>query len=89
MKIAFISYEYPPDTSYGGIATYVKQASQLLCQRGHHVEVFAASPDRCGTEVEEGILVQSTLAKYLLRDTPKFYLMSLKDQISLLKPARQ
>jgi len=57
MKIAFISYEYPPDTAYGGIATYVYQVSRLLCGKGHHVEVFTSSPTRCGTVVEDGILV--------------------------------
>jgi glycogen synthase len=46
MKIAFVSYEYPPDTAIGGIATYVRQAAQMLAQRGHRVEVFAASPHR-------------------------------------------
>jgi glycosyltransferase involved in cell wall biosynthesis len=48
MKIAFVSYEYPPDTAFGGIATYVRQAAMLLAGRGHAVEVFAASPKRSG-----------------------------------------
>lgn len=42
MRIAFISYEYPPDTSGGGIGTYVYQVSTLL-EKDHHVFVF------CGT----------------------------------------
>jgi len=57
MHIAFISYEYPPDTAFGGIATYVKQAASLLSGRGHAVEVFAGSETRTGTENENGILV--------------------------------
>ena len=57
MNIAFISFEYPPDTAYGGIATYVRQAVRMLHARGHRVEVFASSPDREGTGKEEGILV--------------------------------
>ncbi len=57
MRIAFISYEYPPDTAYGGIATYVKQAASVLSIRGHQVEVFTASKIRSGTENENGILV--------------------------------
>lgn len=57
MHIAFISYEYPPDTAFGGIATYVKQAASLLSGRGHDVEVFAGSPTRTGTQNEDGILV--------------------------------
>ena len=57
MHIAFISYEYPPDTALGGIATYVKQAAVMLASRGHDVEVFTASPARAGTENEDGVLV--------------------------------
>ena len=57
MHIAFISYEYPPDTAAGGIATYIKQAALTLLQRGHRVEVFAGSDTREGVENEDGILV--------------------------------
>ena len=58
LHIAFISYEYPPDTAAGGIATYVKQAAQMLAGRGHAVEVFAAGKGRGGDEEEEnGVLV--------------------------------
>jgi glycosyltransferase involved in cell wall biosynthesis len=57
MKIAFISYEYPPDTAFGGIATYVYQAAKMMNERGHNVEVFAASGKRSCSEVENGILV--------------------------------
>ncbi|WNZ27300.1 glycosyltransferase family 4 protein [Leptolyngbya sp. NK1-12] len=57
MKIAFISYEYPPDTALGGIATYVEQAAQMLSHRGHHVEVFAGSSSRTGINIENSIIV--------------------------------
>jgi glycosyltransferase involved in cell wall biosynthesis len=43
MRIAFISYEAPPDTLVGGIGTYVGQAAKTLAARGHDVEVFTAS----------------------------------------------
>jgi glycogen(starch) synthase len=48
MRIALISYEFPPDTAFGGIGTYAGQAATLLAQRGHQVEVFAASAKRAG-----------------------------------------
>lgn len=58
MKIALISYEYPPDTADGGIATYVQQAARMLQQRGHSVEVFAGSRSREGVEAEpSGVIV--------------------------------
>lgn len=45
MRIALISYEYPPETGFGGIGTYVQQAARMLTARGHHVEVFSGSLD--------------------------------------------
>lgn len=57
MKIAYINYEYPPDTLYGGIATSVFQTAQVMNQRGHKVEVFTCSPYRSGTENEDGVIV--------------------------------
>lgn len=61
MKIAFISYEYPPDTATGGIATYVYQVARMMQQRGHHVEVFTSSPHREGVELEDGVVVHRIL----------------------------
>lgn len=61
MKIAFISYEYPPDTATGGIATYVYQVARMMHQRGHHVEVFASSPHREGVSIEAGVVVHRIL----------------------------
>lgn len=63
MKIAFISYEYPPDAAYGGIATYVRQAAQMMQRRGHQVEVFASSPSRTSTDVEAGVIVHRLLGE--------------------------
>lgn len=62
MRIAHVSFEYPPDTAAGGIATYVYQASQMLRDRGHEVEVFCASPTRAVSEVYRGVLVHRVLA---------------------------
>lgn len=64
MKIAFISYEYPPDTAIGGIATYVYQAAMMMHKRGHHIEVFSGSPCRCGTETENSIIVHRVEVKH-------------------------
>jgi glycosyltransferase involved in cell wall biosynthesis len=48
LRIALVSYEYPPDNACGGIGTYTKEAADLLARRGHFVEVFAASSRRDG-----------------------------------------
>lgn len=63
MRIAFISYEYPPDAAYGGIATYVFQAARMLVRQGHDVEVFASSPIREGVAREEGVRVHRLLQR--------------------------
>ncbi len=66
MKIALISYEYPPDTALGGIATYMLHAAKMLHERGHHVEVFAASPTQTGTFDDGGVIV------HRIRETERF-----------------
>jgi glycosyltransferase involved in cell wall biosynthesis len=60
MRIALISFEFPPDTAFGGIATYVAQAAKMLHFRGHDIEVFCASEYREGSFMEEDILVHRT-----------------------------
>ncbi len=40
-----ISYECPPDTSTGGIATYIGQAAAMLASRGNDVEIFTAASE--------------------------------------------
>lgn len=57
MNIGYISYEYPPDTAVGGIATYVYQVSQMMQRRGHLVEVFCASSERTTSEYYNEIFV--------------------------------
>jgi glycogen(starch) synthase len=57
VKIAFVSYEYPPDNAFGGIATYTQQAARMLARRGHAVDVFAGSGERDGTFSEQNVSV--------------------------------
>jgi len=52
MKIAFITYEFPPDTLKGGIGTYVKQISAAMAAENFEVHVFAGSTVREGIEKE-------------------------------------
>jgi glycosyltransferase involved in cell wall biosynthesis len=69
MKIAFIEFEYPPDTSMGGIGAYTWEASRALTKRGHRVEVFAGAKDRFGSVESEGVLVHRVWS-----DVRDFYL---------------
>jgi glycogen synthase len=44
MKLALLSYEYPPDTGYGGIGTYTWHHGRALARLGHEVHVIAGAP---------------------------------------------
>ena len=43
MKLAILSYEYPPETGYGGIGTYSYYHARALAKLGHQVHVIAGS----------------------------------------------
>ncbi|MFO1052836.1 MAG: glycosyltransferase family 4 protein [Planctomycetota bacterium] len=64
MKIAILSYEYPPDTGYGGIGTYSWYQARALAKIGHDVHVFAGSrqPGVFHSE-HEGVRVTRVLEK--------------------------
>ncbi|MCA8951084.1 MAG: glycosyltransferase family 4 protein [Planctomycetes bacterium] len=43
MRIAIFSYEYPPETGFGGIGTYSWYQARALARLGHDVHVFAGA----------------------------------------------
>ena len=43
MKIGLLSYEYPPDTGFGGIGTYTWYHARALARLGHQVHVLAGA----------------------------------------------
>ena len=57
MKIAFVTYEYPPETGGGGIGTSAQQTAELFSKKGHSVEVFAGSEISNSTTKEGCIIV--------------------------------
>jgi glycosyltransferase involved in cell wall biosynthesis len=57
LKIALITFEYPPETSQGGIATYFHQIANIMHSRGHYVEVFAGGWGETRRECEGGVIV--------------------------------
>lgn len=52
LRVAFITYEYPPDIGKGGIGTYSKQVATLLSSLGWDIHVFSGSSHR---ELKENI----------------------------------
>ena len=45
MKIALLSFEYPPETGFGGIGTYTWYQARGLARLGHEVHVLAGATD--------------------------------------------
>lgn len=42
MNLCFVHEEYPPETNYGGIATYQKIVAEYFANHGDNVTVIAA-----------------------------------------------
>lgn len=59
MRIALISYEFPPDTAFGGIASYTHETARMLASGGHDVEVFCAGHTARSVSIENGVLVHT------------------------------
>src|SRR5689334_5166586 len=58
MRMCFVSFEYPPDTGIGGIATYVQQVARQFARRGVDTTVVCASHTREETvQKEDGLCV--------------------------------
>lgn len=58
IKIALVSFEYPPKTAVGGIGTYLYQTAQMLMKRNIYVEVFSSTIEKTTeSSIEDGVLV--------------------------------
>lgn len=62
MRIALISYEFPPSVTVGGIGAYTWQAAKGLSSAGHTVEVFAAGEPSKEPAAEFNIHVERVTA---------------------------
>src|SRR5438445_12951398 len=45
MRIGLVSYEYPPQSGFGGVGTYVYRLAGALGRAGHEVVVLAGPTD--------------------------------------------
>jgi glycosyltransferase involved in cell wall biosynthesis len=57
MRICLISREYPPETGFGGIATFTKHLAHGLKALGHDVVVVALAKDRAKVADDDGVAV--------------------------------
>jgi glycogen(starch) synthase len=55
LNICFVSQEYPPETAWGGIGTYVCEMARSLTERGHSVIVLSKAVDKESCAFENGI----------------------------------
>jgi len=61
MRICLISREYPPETGFGGIATFVHHLAHGLKELGHEVEVVALATETEKTVNDSGVQVHRIL----------------------------
>lgn len=57
LHICLISEEYPPDTGWGGIGTYMCNSARGLAEAGHRVEVIAGAVGPARTLIDAGVTV--------------------------------
>ena len=59
MKIALLSFEYPPETGFGGIGTYTWHHARGLAELGHEVHVLAGATSATAlrSELCDGVAV--------------------------------
>ncbi len=96
MRVCLVSREYPPDSGWGGIATYTYHHAHSLKTLGHDVEVIAlatkdARSDQASTLVEDGITVHRVAAEKslenleMLRLSTPFTYFVLRNVVALSK----
>lgn len=67
LRIALLSFEYPPETGFGGIGTYTWHHARALAALGHSVHVLAGAGAATAlrTEVHDGVHVHRFWAEGL------------------------
>ena len=55
LRVCIISREYPPDTGFGGIATFANHLAHGLVSLSHHVTVVTLSKGKAKSYTEDGI----------------------------------
>lgn len=63
MRIALLSFEFPPSVAIGGIGAYAAQAAALLARAGHTVVVFAAGREAATATLPDGVTVHRIVAR--------------------------
>jgi glycogen synthase len=72
LNICFVSQEYPPETGWGGIGSYVYEMARALTTRGHCVVVLSSAVERETYAFTEGIHIYRILPRWNL-DKSRFF----------------
>jgi hypothetical protein len=71
--VCYVSQEYPPETGWGGIGTYVYEISHALVERGHTVIVLSRAQEKESCYNDRGVIVFRILPKFFLNKVPFFW----------------
>jgi glycogen(starch) synthase len=71
--ICFVSQEYPPETGWGGIGSYIYEMANALTERGHHVIVLSKAIYKEGRETIGGVNVYRILPANRLKGVHFFW----------------
>ena len=61
LRICILSHEYPPDTGWGGIATFAYHLAHGLVEIGHEVEVITLAKAEEREVLDGGVKVHHVL----------------------------
>lgn len=87
MKIALLSFEYPPETGFGGIGTYTWYQARALVKLGHEVHVLAGAtqPKQLSYSEHDGVSVfrfrDSSRLMWGVQQVEKFRLWWTKNRL--------
>lgn len=70
LRICFVTQEFPEETGWGGIGTYVHQMAKGLVAQGHHVAVLSRAIAQPSDLVVDGVRVVRILPKGDFRKVP-------------------
>lgn len=73
LHVCLVNYEYPSETSLGGISTYQKLLAEGLVKLGHKVTVIAGAKNKNQDYYENGV--------HIVRIVKKFPYKSIKDAV--------
>lgn len=86
MKILYISSEYPPQTGFGGIATYTRYMAEAMVSMGHQVHVLCRSIDKEFHSVQNGVNVHRVpCGPYPLPEASLWYPLRLLSYKTILQ----